>query len=45
MSDNRSNILADLARAKALFQQKTLLALLKEQPAKSKPEQEHKESG
>lgn len=36
----QSKLLADLARAKALFQQRTLLALMGERPAGSKPDQE-----
>lgn len=37
---SRSNLLSDLAKAKALFQQRSLLALLNERPAGSKPDQE-----
>lgn len=40
-----SKVLADLARAKALFQQRSLIALLTEQPAKSKPDQERDKEG
>ena len=40
-----SKVLADLARAKALFQQRSLFALLTEQPAKSKPDQERDKEG
>lgn len=36
----QSNLLADLARAKALFQQRTLAALLREGEPQSKPDQE-----
>lgn len=35
-----SNLLADLARAKALFQQRTVLAILTEGSQQSKPDQE-----
>ncbi|WP_176408583.1 hypothetical protein [Haematobacter massiliensis] len=36
----QSNVLADLANAKALFQQRTIVAILTQQPAQSKADQE-----
>ena len=36
----RSNLLADLARAKALFQQRAIMAVLMEGAPQSKPDQE-----
>ncbi|MBD9529023.1 hypothetical protein [Paracoccus sp. PAR01] len=35
-----SNVLADLARAKALFQQRTILAIMQDGADRSKPDQE-----
>lgn len=40
-----SKVLADLARAKVLFQLRSLSALINEQPAKSKPDQERDKEG
>ena len=44
---DQSNLLADLAKAKALFQQRTIVDLLREGADRSKPDQEvaQKEEG
>lgn len=40
-----SNVLAELAKVKALFQQRAIVAILKKQPTQSKHDQELPDNG